>query len=331
MMRFVCTLYSCLLVIAAVAQPAGKVFTAADYISFADSCSARNDSVNASVYVSKIDPYFVEYLGYLPQTIHKFLSRFRLTQAARDAYRAQYDSFYNTPRTADFIRFKNYHTEDQQLRTRYDSATSIASCEALLHEMRISDSIHFAYLYSYVQKYGWPEPRNGGMYALIAAIHDHARHNLYLKAIDDGIKKGMPLQSARQLIDYWLQHEISLEYLRVRLSATKSKYSFDVSSMLNGSLPANMNEIEAAVKRTCPAKWYLVYYGKLAFDGDAWCTLEKINARLENRPHILESFINSFVPYCPKDYHEGFWHIYYMQATGKPRIMFYVLYGDSKN
>jgi len=225
------------------------------YYFMADSLSGKGDSINASIYLSKVDPYYFISCGYTPDSMGDFLTeRFTLTVTARSAYLRNYSKAYSASKSKAFLDLKRMAYEDQLVRQKQENCKD-SLCRAITFlEMDHTDSMRFNYLYQYVVKNGWPSLANGSIYATILAIHDHDHSEEYIPIIKNAVRAGKVDISALQLIMYW--NAKKHDYLQFKRLLTRSKYAtFDISGILaSNELPKSTPEIEQFISQHCPVR-----------------------------------------------------------------------------
>ena len=240
------------------------------YFYLADSCSKKGDSIGASNYMLKIDPYALMFEEQTPDSINEYVARhFTLTQKAKDQYITLFNKIYTKPRSKAYKDFKAMAMEDQALRIKQATCRDSLCRATTDDELQYSDSAHFIYLYNYIEKYGWPSLADGSMYATVLAIHDHEHAEYYLPVVRKAVLDGRVEVGALRLIVYW--NARSREYATMDdYLATHTYIKYDITDALDSDkLPRLLPEIEKTVKEHCPIK--PIYFveskrNKAAFD-----------------------------------------------------------------
>ncbi len=220
-------------------------------MALADSFSEAGDSINASKYYLKTDPFFFVSSGRTKETIDSDFVNYLLTRQAKAAYRAIFARAYNAERTVAYNVFKTMLAADQAVRHKLSSCRDSFSRAVVERQMKQTDSPHFEYLYNYVQKNGWPTYENGAMYAEVIAMHDGKHMQYYLPHIKRAVLKG------NSCPDFYYNilnraRPSNVEQLR----SYRNKVSFDISYVLKG-YPASdtqTKEIQKAVRECGPIK-----------------------------------------------------------------------------
>lgn len=232
--------------------------TSFGYFRLADSFSRKGDIVGAGIALSMINPYFFMFMGQTPDSILQYLSgRFKLVKETREAYAERFTETFKADRTETYANFKAMYEEDKAVRRLLNSCGDSFSCEIAKKRLLRSDSIHSEYLYTYVQKKGWPELSDGSLYAGTLAINDHSHHKDYVPALKAGVMKGDAPFEILELVCLWTHYIYTYKELHDVLS-THTYRRFDISSVINHQLPGSLPRIEKAVRQLCPPKLYFV-------------------------------------------------------------------------
>ena len=242
----------------------------------ADKYSKSGDSINAGKCVSQIDPLFLmESYDLVPDSLDAFLNTLLTTAQVRQAFKDSFTKVYSAPRTQAYKDFKTMATEDQAISRKLNDCGDSISCSIYEQRMRLSDSIHFTYLYNYVVKNGWPSMENGSMYAQILAIHDHAHFDYYIPIIRKAVLDGLVRESTYYLMLSYKERERNpiKHYLKV-----PNKVVIDVNSVVDGILPdeKTIERIKTEAKLHCPLKCIIfVYESNNEDDADNWWKTKK--------------------------------------------------------
>ena len=238
--------------------------TSMSYFFMIDSLSNAGDSIGASQYFLKLNPYqlFAEHLA--PDSVDHFISKYqyKITPAARREFINRYTAAYYAPKSAAYYRFKQMEDEDQEVRRSFVNAKEPSFAKLMTEVAQPTDSLHFDYLFRYVKKNGWPSLEDGSLPASLIAIHDHARHSFYLPLLKKAVMKGQADANAYALMYYWNAHSHD-GVLDVQQYIARGKYlRFDVSELINRQpVPqATFNNIKYAIKKHCPVK--TIYVGE---------------------------------------------------------------------
>ena len=238
----------------------------------ADSFSKKGDSINASYWFMKMNPYLLLRFNVTPKNIDTFFADFSLTVSAKSEYRTRFETLYNIPRTETYKTFKEMHDEDQSIRTKLDNCKDSISCAEYDKRMDKTDSVHFVFLKNYVKKYGWPTLENGSLYAYVLVYHNTENHEFYLPFMKKAALDG--LESVASY--YYLLNHIEARKnpsLTEYALKTPNKVAIDVSSMLKGTMPDinTINQIKTAISSHCPIKYFVfIEEWRTDKEQDAW-------------------------------------------------------------
>jgi hypothetical protein len=165
--------------------------------------------------------------------------------------------------------------EDQATRRKWEQCGDTFTCKVYEQRMNDADSVHGEYLYSYVQKHGWPTLENGCMYAETMALHDSKHMVSYIPELRKSVISG----NASLSLYYRLINRAKPSNLAA-LKKYKTKTVFDVSYVLRGMDPSSVQRQEMAkfVKDCGPIKHlYFVYestqksdFKKFLNEGNYW-------------------------------------------------------------
>lgn len=226
-------------------------------IELADSFSKVKDSINASLCLQKVDPYFLISCNTTPETIDAYLDGFLLAEHAKNGYKAKFlEAFYRV-RSVSYSAFKAMCEEDQTVRKSLAKCNDSLSRSIYSAKMGKTDSLHFDYLYTYVKKHGWPTYENGCMYAEIIAMHDGVHMKEYLTYVMQAVETGY----SSERYYYSLLNRAKPSTLEA-LSGYKDKTTFDVSYVLKGKRASvvQIHELQKAVVECGAIKHvYFVY------------------------------------------------------------------------
>lgn len=228
----------------------------------ADSFSRRKDTLHASEWFLKIDPFY--FLTGLSNAAHadSFLHRYRLSEDVKAAYREMYQAVISTPRTEDYLLMKQMRDEDQDVRRKLENCGDSFTCSILRIKMIRTDSTHFETLYKYVQEKGWPDMSNGSMYAALIAIHNGSKAAYFVPFIKQAISVGKLPFEPLQLIFAKMKHSNTSFADLQRHIDTSIKFSFVVNEILNHQLPYNIDKIKKVIKKYYPNVQLLLVYEK---------------------------------------------------------------------
>lgn len=239
--------------------PSSMVNSAIRNMELADSCSQIGDSIDASKFFLKIDPYFFVSSNRTTKNIDSVFANYLLTKNAKETYRVLFANAYNSNRTEAFTTFKRMLNEDQLIRKKLSNcpADSIVY-SAVKKEMNQIDSPHFEYLFHFVKDHGWPIYRDGAMFADVIAMHDNKYMRSYLPEIKRSVIKG---NTDPKFYYNILNRARPSNY--DRLKNYKHKLAFDISSVLHGSKISELKkkEIKKAIADCGPIVYsYFVYF-----------------------------------------------------------------------
>ena len=310
--------------------------TSMSYFLMIDSLSKAGDSIGASQYFLKLNPYqlFAEHLA--PDSVNHFISKYqyKITPGARREFITRYIAAYYAPKSAAYYRFKQIEDEDQEVRRSLENTTDPSLANVLTEACKTSDSLHFDYLYKYVKKNGWPSLEDGSLPASLIAIHDHARHSFYLPLLKKAVMKGQADASAYSLMYYWNAHSHD-HVLDVQQYIARGKYiRFDVSELINRQPVSltTMNNIKYAIKKHCPVKMITVgeTHDKKIFD--KW--LAYMISVTSYKTDVQRLFLRELAEYNCKistsdmiNWKDGNWvTVWQPSEQSELKLYFYVLY-----
>ena len=227
----------------------------------ADSFSKENDTIQAGVYLLKINPYTLFFENVTPDSIDDFvLHHFKVTSFARTKYREYFMEIYKAKKSNSYTDFERMGEEDRYLRGAMENCINDSCARFFADKMKDADSIHAAYLYRYVKSKGWPSLSDGSMYATLIAIHDHDHHRFYLPFLKKALADGQVEPSGYNLISYWDENNNDFQKLNDYIQ--RGKYiQVDVTCMLdNKPVPALVfHKIKTTVQHHCPVKIFYCY------------------------------------------------------------------------
>ncbi len=230
-----------------------------------DSCSKAKDSVGAGRYLMRVNPYCLFADNQTPQTIEEYLnSHYCVPAKIIKKYADTFTKVFNRSRTTAYTTFEKMAFEDQAIRGTTSTLDSPLTA-GLMNKIAETDSTHFAFLFKYVHRYGWPSIENGSFYASIIAIHDHRHHDLYYPMIKKAVLKGSADRQLLFLFSYWRKTKVN----KLKIELSKRKYvTFDVTSILKFSMPEQLNKIKEVITAQCPVTWYFLteYSNKINVD-----------------------------------------------------------------
>lgn len=227
-------------------------------LEIADSFARRGDSINATACFLKVNPHSLIYLGFSPDDIDKKFADCKLTTAVRAQYRELFVRAYNIPQTKTADTLEIMFNEDQDIRNKLGNCSDSFSCATYQKRMMHTDSIHFNWLYHYVQKNGWPSIENGSSFAGIIAMHDGYHHCGYLPYLKKAVLAGdATLNIYNNILNRCMKppfEQLIKEY--------KNKAAFDVSYILKGKKvdTVQLLKLKAFMKTHVPIRHlYFVY------------------------------------------------------------------------
>ncbi len=291
------------------------------HYTLADSFSKAGDSVNASAHFVKVNPYIlIDYVQ--PAALETFFARYLLTNAARNEYRRKYEQVYNAPKTEPYKKFKAMFEEDQDVRNKLDTCSNDTICGRLKNLMRTTDTAHFAWLYNYVAKNGWPTIENGSMYAIYIALHDHAKYNHYIPILKKAVLAGIaaPGVYVGILANYSGSKFIDPNKMLELLNSLK----FDVSMLLRNTLPDSVTyrRINNAIRNHCHIKFFALIY-----EANDERQYEKFKKEVHAADHrgITYEFERSLNWLNCKAY-QGIFYKFHYQPVAKPKLKLVLIY-----
>lgn len=212
--------------------------------------------------------------------------------------------------------------EDRMIRNIISKCGDSTTCSKLNRKMRATDSAHADNLYNHVRTKGWPTLEDGSRHASLLAIHDHSRHAYYLQHLKEAVRSGQADIGALGLINTWLVHYRHDESFAQRLE--RDNYiRFDVTSLLNYSMPGATHRAAEAAKKYCErlTGMFFVFEAPEQKIYDGW--LDK------NPPgkhdHIFSMFLKELQPSCPKVILDPVWDVRHLPGE-TVKLIFYVTY-----
>ncbi|MBS1778595.1 MAG: hypothetical protein JST70_04680 [Bacteroidetes bacterium] len=287
--------------------------------------SKLHDTAKASEYLLKTNPYLLMWEWADATNADSMLRTESLTENARKTFAAAYAKERNGKRSASYTSFYNMTVEDQAVRNSMDKCADTTSCRLLARRMRVTDSIHAAYLYSYVQQNGWPTLENGSMPAMLLAIHDHAHHTFYKPYIQAAVLKGQADLSGLMLINMFIKNNTSDGALEKAL-ATGNVIKYNISEMLTDRMPAALGRIQKKVKELCGTRYrrQYIFYTPRKIESDDWCTKQQHTANC-----IIVQFQKELQPACKISFRdEEVWDV--RHEPSEKRALYLVFYGFGK-
>jgi len=248
-----------------------------------------------------------------------------LRENARKTFAAAYAKERNGKRSAFYTSFYNMTVEDQAVRNNMDKCADTTSCRLLAQRMRVTDSIHAAYLYGYVQQNGWPTLENGSMPAMLLAIHDHAHHTFYKPYIQAAVLKGQADLSGLMLINMFIKNSTSDGALEKAL-ATGNVIKYNISEMLTDRMPAALARIQKKVKELCGTQYKYIYLFDTPreVEYEDWTTKEQ-----HTQNDIIIRFQKELQPFCKTSFiYDEVWTVKYHPSD--KRALYLVIYAFGK-
>ncbi|MBS1585115.1 MAG: hypothetical protein JSS82_06160 [Bacteroidetes bacterium] len=290
-----------------------------------DSFSRVGDSIQASKALSGISPYFLMYLGFDPAMLDSFVNHRCLTAIAAKQYKAAFIRISNTSRTKAWIKFRKYADEDKALRLKRETYEQ-HDLDTLLRRIEQTDSIHFAYLYNYVNKNGWPKLEDGSLFAADIALHDYGHFEFYFPILMQAFAEGqVPLKDLKKMKKY----SESLEgYDSVKVVFDHPHFIFDITSLLRQELidPQRVMQFLDLVKLHCPIKKVIA----ITFIASATSPNQHWICESYRMPQKLKTQIDEMMMHKPKElcpaYEMVIDCINLITDIGKEKMVLYVEY-----
>jgi hypothetical protein len=298
------------------------------YLYLADSFSRNDDSVNASAWLLKTNPYHVTWwFDHVP--VDSIIAKFLLTPTASNRFRDSYiKSLSDSSRL--FSTFKKMREDDQFARSMMEKCGDSFTCAKLSARLKKTDSIHFDFLYRYVNESGWPTLENGSLYASLIAIHDHGHHDFYLPHLKKAVEQGQLPMDPLNLVLYWRSRPSGMALKK--MLDTSRKLTFDVSSILANKLPASLPRIINSAKKHCVVKLHLVFEAQDIKLYEQWTARTNYPG---SHDHSIQRLFDAIFEVCPIKMHkgrsvyEGTSQISWVPAEHKrPKIMLYLVYAE---
>lgn len=290
------------------------------YLFLVDSFSELNDSINASYWAEKINPYYLLYLTDNSSTLDTFLGKYHLTKKVVEICSTNYSLAYKSTKSVAYNTFREMASEDQKIRNTLYKCDDSASLVVLNKKMQKIDSTHSGYLYNYVKLNGWPGLENGSMYASLLAIHDHNNHEFYIPHLKKAVLNGQVERSAYNLVLHWTSK--TMRNFKNDKKNLKN-FNYDVSSLLDNTMPATLNRIEKKIKALCPTtKFYIKFAFEAPTSDEFW---NWFNSHPNNKKHIFNQFIEQISKSCPKQIPLMIWHSYYVPSN-TTNLRVYIFY-----
>ena len=286
--------------------------------------SDNKDTNSASEALEKIDPYYLLWEWRNSPNPDSCLSAYRLRSEAKEKFVALYNDVLEARKSKPYLTFQAMANEDQRIRALLDKCADTTTCRVFLRRMETSDSIHFAYLRSYVGKYGWPAIKDGSMNATLLAIHDHANHNYYMPYLKKAVAQGQADIGALRLINHFLTNQQNISNAELLKQIQQKNYlRFDVTEVLSDATPRCLYRIQSALLHTCGKKMHC-YYFFLAPDQQIFNDWFAIHVAKETPG--MENLQKALQLYCPTAFQDTYvWGQHYL-ASNKVKLIMYIVY-----
>lgn len=286
--------------------------------------SKLHDTAKASEYLLKTNPYLLMWEWRDAPNADSMLRNEALTDDARKTFATIYNKQRNGKRSESYIAFNDMTIEDQAVRNSMDKCADTTSCRLLARRMRITDSIHAAYLYNYVQHHGWPSLEDGSMPAMLLAIHDHAHHTFYKPYILAAVQKGQADLSGLMLINMFIRNNSSDGALEKAL-ASGNVIKYNISEMLSDRMPAALGRIQKKVKELCGKKYKYIYLFDTPrqVEFEDWTTKEQ-----HSQNDIIIRFQKELQPFCKTSFvFDDVWTVKYHPSEKKALYLVFYAFG----
>lgn len=305
------------------------------YYHLADSFSKLKDSANASAAFVQVDPYYLLYLKQDPLTLDTFFTFFTLTGDARKSYSTQFFEVYSRPHSQAFDSLRRYWAEDKHLRIIRENVHE-AKLDSIEARIRHDDSIHFRYLYHYVQSNGWPSMADGSLFAGTIALHDYEHYEYYFPLMKQAfLDKILDYKLIRKMHDF---SGLLDGYDSVAAHLQNVNYDcFDVSCLLHKTLPYpdRVNEIEQAIKKHCLIKDVFLVYENSKVNphnyrekNEEFFSLTKgfVSYAQKFKTQMLYLFSDMPGEICPQYTKRGFYAYDIISDRVKDKLTLYIIY-----
>lgn len=286
--------------------------------------SKMHDTAKASEYLLKTNPYLLMWEWRDAPNADSMLRNEALTDDARKTFATIYYKQRNGKRSESYIAFNDMTIEDQAVRNSMDKCGDTTSCRLLAKRMHITDSIHAAYLYNYVQHHGWPSLEDGSMPAMLLAIHDHAHHTFYKPYIQAAVQKGQADLSGLMLINMFIRNSSSDGALEKAL-ASGNVIKYNISEMLSDRMPAALGRIQKKVKELCGKKYKYIYLfdTQRQVEFEDWTTKEQ-----HSQNDIIIRFQKELQPFCKTSFvFDDVWTVKYHPSEKKALYLLFYAFG----
>jgi hypothetical protein len=235
------------------------------YLQLVDSFSKLKDSANTGKYLAMVSPYHLVFLGYTGKNIKARLAKFSISAKDNEACIARFNS---TTYSATYDSFQRQYTTIQALRTQRDSAYKTPAkyrdagfnifIKQLEKRINDADTLHFAFLYKYVSKQGWPSVADGGLYAGAIAARDIKHYYLYKEAMEKQYDAGEV--SVKQWSRVGENAKYYHPYMRADSVLRADHIQFDISGIEEGQELPDKMQLGAAIVKNCPIQQVLLVY-----------------------------------------------------------------------
>lgn len=276
------------------------------YFQRANSYSQMKDSAKAGKYLLMVDPYYLLWEWRNSERPDSFIVKWNLPPEIAEEVIRSYDSARMAEKSAYYIEFERMAEEDQVVRKRLTRCADTFTCRKIRELMRHTDTLHARYLYDFVQANGWPSIAEGSMYATTLAIHDHSNHSFYMPYLKKAVMNGQADMNALMLINHYVKSHVSHKEMLEEIR-TKRNIRFDVSELLQESMPKSLPRIQKAFSDACEQKFkfYYIFEAPRNQIFSDWHDIHHSRGGM----HIMEKFQKELQIYCKKKiFDPGVWY-----------------------
>jgi hypothetical protein len=221
--------------------------------------SENGDSVNASLCMQKIDPYYFIGLWHANERPDTMLSLYKLTASAKKEFIDNYLKALHEPKSATYNVFKRMIDEDAAIKNSFAEDDTAAGKKLVEKRWKI-DQDHFQYLYNYVKQNGWPSLEDGGLYAVEIAVKDEVHREYYVEyALDSNAKAVINMNARRFMLDPFMPYYMrTINYaLGANVYSSYVANIYNNEDMLDDKIMKNLEDFAKEKDRTLKGIYFL--------------------------------------------------------------------------
>lgn len=253
------------------------------------------DSIEATKLLMQIDPCYFLSKGSSADEVYTYLITKCLIKAdSLKKYRKLLMAVFNETRSESYAKFQQMADDLMHLHKDLENCNDSTNYVRVKKAIKLKADVYFPYLYKYVRANGWPSLREGSIPACRLASYDWEHLESYIPVFKKALMDG----------------KVEIDYLKIIYWSLKSTHNswryfgdyryygkyhqFDIISLANNKLPANITDIEAKLNSHCPVNWVVIveYKDKKALD--EW---ENKLSNLPNNNNAFKTLVNELYQY----------------------------------